>query len=100
MLETSISTAAVASVAAEDMSIYAPGDSSKMCCITEEDSVSRLFDSISSKNVVRFHSYEYIEVIKMFRNYIIFFSIVTFHQIDNMESNNKFLKIKQNFHKL
>ena len=71
MLETTLPAAAVDSAAAKDMSRAAPYNTSKGCCSTEEDSVSRLFDSISSKNVVRFYSYEYIEVIKMFINYII-----------------------------
>ena len=66
MLETSLSAAGVSSAAAEDMSRAAPSDSSTGCCSTEEDSVSRLFDSISSKNAVSFYSYEYIEVINVF----------------------------------
>ena len=47
--------AAFDSAAAKDMS-RALGDTSTGCCSTEEDSVSKLFDSISSKNAVSFHS--------------------------------------------
>ena len=55
LLETSIPTAAVASASAKDISGAAPGDSATVRCSTEEDSVSKLFDSISSKNAVSFY---------------------------------------------
>ena len=60
MLETSLQAAAAASAAARDMLRAAPGDSSTMCCSTEEDSVSKLFDSISSKTAVCFNLHKYI----------------------------------------
>ena len=60
MLETSMPATVVASATAKDISIAASSELFTKCCSTEEDSVSKLFDSISSKNVVGFYLYKYI----------------------------------------
>ena len=57
LLETKLPAAIVATAAAKDMS---RADSSTMCWSTEEDSVSKLFDGISSKTAVRSYLYKFI----------------------------------------